>query len=133
MGERPAGCDTGGMPLTVLVVDDDAGFRRVVRRLLTKRGLVVVADVDSGGAAIEAVRCHRPDGVLLDVNLPDHDGLWVTRALVGRSGGPLIVLTSMDAFRDSDAMLGASGARAFVAKEMLVEADLLCLFSPAST
>jgi CheY-like chemotaxis protein len=116
------------MPFTVLVVDDDAGFRRVARRLLAKRGLVVVAEVDSGEAAIEAVRRHRPDGVLLDVNLPDRDGLWVTRALAGRTDGPSIVLTSMDAFRDPDAMVAASGARAFVTKEKLVDADLLCLF-----
>jgi two-component system nitrate/nitrite response regulator NarL len=121
------------VPLTVLVVDDDAGFRRVARRLLTKRGLVVVAEVDSGEAAIEAVRRHRPDGVLLDVNLPDRDGLWVTRVLARRSDAPSIVLTSMDAFRDPGAMLAANGARAFVTKEKLVEADLLCLFGPAGT
>jgi CheY-like chemotaxis protein len=133
MEEQPARGDTGGMPLTVLVVDDDAGFRRVARRLLTKRGLVVVADVDSGEAAIEAVRRHRPDGVLLDVNLPDRDGLWVIRALADRSDGPSIVLTSTDAFHDPGAVLAASGARAFVAKEKLVEADLLCLFSSAVT
>ena len=105
------------MPLTVLVVDDDAGFRRVARRLLTMRGLVVVAEVGSGAAAFEAVRRHRPDGVLLDVHLPDRDGLSVTRALAGRSGAPSIVLTSMDAFGHPDALLAASGARAFVAKE----------------
>jgi CheY-like chemotaxis protein len=133
MDGRPARGDTDGMPLTVLVVDDDAGFRRVARRLLTKRGLVVVADVASAEAAIEAVRFLRPDGVLLDVNLPDRDGLWVTKALVGQPESPSVVLMSMDVFRDPDAMLGASGARAFVAKEKLVDADLLCLFSPAGT
>jgi CheY-like chemotaxis protein len=132
MGERPTRDDTGGMPLTVLVVDDDAGFRRVARRLLTARGFVV-DDVATGEAAFEAVRRHRPDGVLLDVNLPDRDGLSVTRALAGRVGGPSIVLTSMDAFHYPDAVLVASGARAFVAKDRLVAADLLRLFSPAGT
>jgi CheY-like chemotaxis protein len=131
MGDRPARGDTGGMPPTVLVVDDDAGFRRVARRLLTRRGLLVVGDVDSGAAAVEAVRCHRPDGVLLDVNLPDRDGLSVTRELTGRAGGPWIVLTSMDTLGDPEATVAACGARAFVAKERLVEADLLRLFSPA--
>jgi CheY-like chemotaxis protein len=71
--------------------------------------------------------------VLLDVNLPDRDGLSVTRALVGRSDAPSIVLTSMDALRDPDTALAACGARAFVAKERLAEADLLRLFSPAGT
>jgi two-component system nitrate/nitrite response regulator NarL len=121
------------MPLTVLVVDDDAGFRRVARCLLTMRGLVVVADVASGEAALEAVRRHRPDGVLLDVNLPDRDGLSVTRALAGRSDAPSIVLTSIDALGYPDAVLTACGARAFVAKERLVEADLPRLLSPAGT
>ena len=121
------------MPFTVLVVDDDDGFRRVARRLLTVRGFVVVGDVATGAAAFEAVRRHRPDGVLLDVNLPDRDGLSVTRALAGRAGAPSIVLTSMDAFRYPDAVLAATGARAFVAKERLVEAELLQQYSPAGT
>ena len=133
MGGWSARGDTGGMPPTVLVVDDDAGFRRVARRLLTRRGLLVVGDVDSGAAAVEAVRCQRPDGVLLDVNLPDRDGLSVTRELTGRSGGPWIVLTSMDALSDPEATVAACGARAFVAKEQLVGTDLLRLFSPAGT
>jgi CheY-like chemotaxis protein len=133
MGGPPARGDTGGMPPTVLVVDDDAGFRRVARRLLTRRGLLVVGDADSGAAAVEAVRFHRPDGVLLDVNLPDRDGLSVTRELTGGSGGPSIVLTSMDALGDPEATAAACGARAFVTKERLVETDLLRLFSPAGT
>ncbi len=133
MGGRSKRGDTGRVPLTVLVDADDAGCRRVARRLLTVRGFVVVDDVATGEAAFEAVRRHRPDGVLLDVNLPDRDGLSVTRALAGRAGGPSIVLTSMDAFRYPEAVLAASGARAFVAKERLVEADLLQLFSPAGT
>ena len=119
------------MPLTVLVVDDDAGFRRVARHLLTARGLAVVAEVASGEAALEAVRQLRPDGVLLDVNLPDHDGLSVTRALAGRPDTPSIVLTSTDAIGFPAAALAECGARAFVAKDRLVAADLLGLFGPA--
>ncbi|HEY0815933.1 MAG TPA: response regulator, partial [Pseudonocardia sp.] len=77
--------------------------------------------------------CHRPDGVLLDVHLPDRDGFAITRVLADRSGAPSIVLTSTDALGDLDAALAASGARAFVAKERLVEADLGRLFGPAET
>ena len=119
------------MPPTVLVVDDDAGFRRVARWLLTARGLVVVADVGSGAAALDAVHRLRPDGVLLDVNLPDRDGLSVTRALADRSDTPWVVLTSTDAIDLPPATLAECGARAFVAKDRLVQADLLRLFSPA--
>ncbi len=64
---------------------------------MAARGLVVVAEVGSGAAALDAVHRLRPDGVLLDVNLPDRDGLSVTRALADRSDTPRVVLTSTDA------------------------------------
>jgi two-component system nitrate/nitrite response regulator NarL len=133
MGGRRRGGDTGRVPLTVLVVDDDAGFRRVVRRLLLRRGFVVVAEVGDGAAALAAVRRHRPDGVLLDVGLPDRDGLAVTRAVADRPHPPAVVLTSTDACGFPAAVLAACGARAFVAKDRLVGADLRRLFSPAGT
>ena len=117
------------MAFSILVVDDDPGFRRVARRLLTKRGFQVVADAATGAAAIEAVRGHRPDGVLLDVHLPDQDGPAVSQVLTNSPGGPVVVLTSTDAFAGSAAALAACGARAFVAKERLVSADLSRLFS----
>jgi CheY-like chemotaxis protein len=121
------------MPVTVLVVDDDAGFRRVARLLLAARGLAIVGDAATGCAALEAVRRHRPDGVLLDINLPDRDGLSVTRALAGGADPPSVVLTSADELAPSHATLATWGARAFVIKDRLVEADLLALFSPAGT
>ena len=133
MGGRRGGGDTGRMPPTVLVVDDDAGFRRVARYLLTMRGLIVVADVASGEAALDAVRRLRPDGVLLDVNLPDRDGPSVTRLLAARSGAPSVVLTSTEALGYPEETLAAWGARAFVVKDRLVQTDLLGLFSPSDT
>jgi|tagenome__1003787_1003787.scaffolds.fasta_scaffold20506102_1 DNA-binding response OmpR family regulator len=63
------------MPRTVLVVDDSAAFRATARTLLRARGYEVVgmaADVAAGLAAANEL---RPDCVLLDVNLPDGDGV----------------------------------------------------------
>lgn len=133
MGGPVAGGDTRGMSPTVVVVDDDDAFRRVVVRLLTIRGFVVVADVADGESALATVRHHRPDTVLLDVNLPDRSGIDVARALTARAGGPTIVLTSTDATGFSDEALAACGARAFVAKDRLSRVDLGALFSPAGT
>lgn len=121
------------MPVTVLVVDDDPAFRRVVVRLLALRGLVVVADVADGASALEAVLHHRPDGVLLDVNLPDRDGMSVTRALAARPGAPAVVLTSSDPTGCTAGELAGCGARAFVPKDQLPLADLWGLFSAAGT
>ena len=133
MGGRPRPGDTGRMPVTVLVVDDDPAFRRVVVRLLALRGLLVVDDVPDGASALAAVLHHRPDGVLLDVNLPDRDGMSVTRALTARPGAPAVVLTSSDPSGCTTGELAACGARAFVPKDELPRADLRGLFTPAGT
>jgi CheY-like chemotaxis protein len=119
------------MPPTALIVDDDAGFRRVASWLLGMRGFRVVADVADGAAAIAAVCLYQPDCVLLDVNLPDRDGLSVAQALTGGPGAPNIVLTSTDPVGFSDSVLAGCGARAFVAKDRLTDTDLQRLFSAA--
>ncbi len=121
------------MAPTVLVVDDDPAFRRVVVRLLGLRGIRVVADVADGESALAAVLLHRPDGVLLDVNLPDHTGIAITRALTIHAGAPLIVLTSSDSSSWTAEEIAACGARAFVLKDQLPLADLRGLFSAAGT
>jgi two-component system nitrate/nitrite response regulator NarL len=121
------------MPLTVVVVDDNDVFRRVVVRLLTLHGFEVVADVADGASALAAVQHHRPDGVLLDVHLPDHDGLCVTRTLTAHHDAPAIVLTSTDATGCTPEELAACGARAFVLKDRLPTADLHSLFSAVGT
>jgi CheY-like chemotaxis protein len=126
MGGRRAGGEDAGVPLTVVVVDDDPAFRRVVVRLLALRGLRVVADVSDGAAALAAVGRHRPDGVLLDVNLPDRDGFCVSRDLTRSADAPVVVLTSSDPL---GAAVEGTGARAFVLKDRLPGTDLRELFS----
>lgn len=121
------------MPLTVLVVDDDPAFRRVVIRLLRLRGFDVVAEVADGKSALAAAQLHHPDGVLLDINLPDSDGICIARTLTSRPGAPAIVLTSTDSTGYTDRALAACGARAFVPKDRLPRADLHTLFSAAGT
>ena len=58
----------------MIIVDDDAGFRRVARELLEGSGIIVVAEAADGAQAREACRRHSPHGVLLDINLPDTTG-----------------------------------------------------------
>lgn len=71
-------------PLQVLVVDDEAPARRKILRLLRQEsGVQVVAEADSGEAAIAAVEKHRPDVLFLDVQMPGVDGFGVIQALTG--------------------------------------------------
>ncbi|MDG4782462.1 response regulator [Micromonospora sp. WMMD961] len=117
------------MAVTVVVVDDDAGFRRVVTMLLTTRGLSVVAQAVDGASGIEAVRRHAPDAVLLDLNLPDQDGLTVARALRLTDRPPTVVLTSTDPSPWPAEELTEAAIRSFVAKDRLFDADFDALFS----
>ncbi|MFF4727359.1 MULTISPECIES: response regulator [Streptomyces] len=119
------------MGINVVIVDDDAGFRRLAATLLTARGCTVVAAAPDGAAGIEAVRRLAPSGVLLDVNLPDLDGLSVARELqaVG-SGAPSVVLTSTELIPWTETELAQAGVRAFVAKDALLDADLARLLGP---
>ena len=84
------------MTIDVVIVDDDAGFRRLARRLLESQGLTVVAEAADGEAAIAVCREHRPTGVLLDVNLPDTTGHVLARELRAELPALRILLTSTE-------------------------------------
>jgi two-component system KDP operon response regulator KdpE len=101
--------------LRVLVVDDEPAILRFLRAGLAAQGYVV-AEADTGRAALEAVRRGATDLMVLDLGLPDMDGLDVIRAL--RADGvaiPVIVLSSRDDERAKVAALDL-GADDFVTK-----------------
>jgi two-component system, OmpR family, KDP operon response regulator KdpE len=80
-------------PVTILVVDDEPPIRRLLRTSLTAQGYQV-ADVDNAAAAIAEIRNHEPDLVILDLGLPDSDGLTVIETVRRSSAVPIIVLSS---------------------------------------
>jgi DNA-binding NarL/FixJ family response regulator len=115
--------------VTVLVVDDDARFRGLAARLLTAENMVVVGQAGTVAAAIDVVGALRPDAVLVDVGLPDGDGVTLARQLADLPWRPRIVLTSSD--RDATTLDGAraAGAVGFVAKDDLPDAPLARLLA----
>jgi two-component system response regulator EvgA len=106
------------MQPTVLIVDDHAGFRRAARALLESEGYAVVGESATGLDAIEAVRVFRPSLVLLDICLPDVDGIHVAEQITRRDDPPAIVLTSSRDAADYPP-LDACGARGFIPKDEL--------------
>jgi|SRR5215218_8412732 len=69
------------MPSTVLIVDDHARFRRAAQALLEAEGYEVIAESATGGEALEAADRAQPTLVLLDIGLPDIDGIHVAALL----------------------------------------------------
>lgn len=116
----------------VVVVDDNAGFRRMVRRLLEQEGFEVVGEAAGGVAALAVVARVRPGLVLLDVSLPDIDGFTVLLRLQATGDRTPVILTSTRAAVDYQPFLAASTARGFVAKSELSGAPLHTLLGASS-
>jgi DNA-binding NarL/FixJ family response regulator len=107
------------MPQTVLIVDDHAGFRRAARAILEAEGYVVVGESATGAEALEAVQWMRPTLVLLDIGLPDLDGIEVAGRLTTADRGLAVVLTSSRDASDYRPWIERSGARGFIPKAEL--------------
>jgi DNA-binding response OmpR family regulator len=99
----------------VLIVEDDEAIGRGLETVLSERGFSVQR-CSRGGAALVAADADRPDLVLLDLGLPDIDGVEVCRRLRrGSPSLPIVVLTARDA--EMDIVLGLNaGADDYIAK-----------------
>jgi two-component system KDP operon response regulator KdpE len=87
-----------------LLVEDEAQMRRFLRASLTANGYRLV-ETATGGEAIAQAAQYNPDLVLLDLGLPDMDGLAVTRALREWTRAPIIVISARDQEQDKIAAL----------------------------
>jgi DNA-binding NarL/FixJ family response regulator len=112
------------MPISVLVVDDDPGFRDVASRLLADLGLTVIARAGTVASAIDAAERLRPPAALVDVGLPDGDGVELAAELSGLPWRPRVLLVSSDQDATTPAEARAAGAIGFLAKTELPTSDL---------
>jgi len=108
-------------PLRAIVADDDAFARRIIRSTLQDAGIVVVAEAGTGSQAVELTLFYGPDVVLMDVVMPELDGISATRRILkGRPEQIIILLTSAE---DEVGLVGLqAGAFGFLNKDLNVEA-----------
>jgi DNA-binding NarL/FixJ family response regulator len=111
-----------GRAVRVMVVDDQTLVRQGIRTLLDFGGTMVVAEAADGAEALALLAEATPDVVLLDLRMPEYDGLWFLRALQDRDAPavPVLILTTFD---DDHLVLDALrlGARGYLLKDVTVE------------
>ncbi|MCA1823515.1 MAG: response regulator transcription factor [Frankia sp.] len=123
VARRRAGGDIDA--LTVVIVDDHASFRAAAGALLEASGMQVVGEAATGAQAVDVVTALRPDVVLLDIQLPDMDGIEVAQRLSSLEPMPVLVLTSSHDARDYGARLTSAQARGFIPKAELTAVRLV--------
>jgi NarL family two-component system response regulator LiaR len=111
-----------GERLRVIVADDDPLARRVVRDTLQGASIVVVAEATNGREAVELALYYRPDIVLMDVVMPELDGIAATRRILEQMPEQVVVMLT-GSNDDEMGMLGLRvGAVGFLSKDVEMEA-----------
>ncbi|MEU9361602.1 response regulator transcription factor [Streptomyces sp. NPDC048301] len=109
-------------PLRVVVADDQALVRTGFRLILMADGIDVVAEAANGEEAVEAVARTRPDVVLMDIRMPELDGLEATRhILTGASDEPRVIMLTTFDLDDLVYAALAAGASGFLLKDVTPE------------
>lgn len=117
------------MTLTVTVIDDHTLFREGLQGLLERHGLKVLDSVGDAESGYAAIAKRRPDIVLLDLRLPQTDGLEILRKLrESEECPPVVMLTTSDEEQDLVEAL-RSGASGYLLKDMEPDALVVALRS----
>ncbi|GAA0637247.1 response regulator transcription factor [Sporichthya brevicatena] len=106
--ERPIVRHPDGSPVRVLVVDDEQSLSELLQMALRYEGWEI-RTAANGSDALRVAREFRPDAVVLDIMLPDMDGLTVLHKLRAEADTPVLFLTAKDAVADRVAGLTAGG------------------------
>jgi DNA-binding NarL/FixJ family response regulator len=110
-------------PWLLLLVDDDPIFRSLATRILTDLGIELIAQAATVAAALDEAHILKPAAALVDVGLPDGDGIELAHQLAALPWHPAVVLTSAD--RDVAAGLELSslhGPHVFIPKDEVPDA-----------
>lgn len=101
----------------VLIADDHPLFRVGLAYALRARGFEVVAEAENGRHAVELARTHRPDLAVLDVRMPELDGVEACAALLALDTAPLVVMLTTFEEPALIAAARSAGAVAYLSKE----------------
>jgi DNA-binding NarL/FixJ family response regulator len=111
----------GGDYMQILIADDHALFRESLRSLLEARDMTIVAEAENGRQAVEMAWKHKPDVVLMDLMMPEMDGLEATKHLTAEL--PEIKVVILTASDDDSNLFEAikAGAKGYLLKDLQAE------------
>ena len=111
---------TPGRRVKVLAVDDQEIFRRAAHSLIAATpGFEQIGEAASGTEALELAETLRPDLVLVDVRMPDMDGVETARRLAEAVPGATVILISLEEVPELPSAINSVGAAAHVRKQEL--------------
>jgi DNA-binding NarL/FixJ family response regulator len=105
-------------PFRAVVADDDAFARRMIKEALAASGVVVIAEALNGREAVELTLFYRPDVVVMDVVMPELDGVAATRQIVKEIPGQVVVLLTSSEEDDMGLLGLRAGAAGFLTKDL---------------
>ena len=106
--------------VTVMIVDDQAPFRAAARAVVDRiDGFDLVAEVESGEAAVAVSEANAPDLVLMDINMGELDGIAATKLITAAAPRTKVILVSTYQLEDLSPDAMASGAAGYVNKDEL--------------
>ena len=103
--------------IRIVLVDDESTVRQGLRmRLELTKEIQVVGEAGDAAMALELIRTHTPDVIVMDIELPDQDGIAVTKILRDANCSSLIIILSMHDDAETRERALAAGAAKFVSK-----------------
>jgi DNA-binding NarL/FixJ family response regulator len=113
--------DAAEDPIRVVIADDDPLARRMVKQALQQAGFLVIAEAHDGREAVDLALHYRPDIVLMDVVMPQLDGLSATRRILQMDPEQTIVMLTSGDDEDVGLISLQAGAVGFLSKELDVD------------
>ena len=116
------------MGIKILLIDDNKVMRDVLRSFLAKQpGLEVVAEAENGRTAIKLTRKFRPDVIVMDIIMPDLNGIDATRRIVEEFPGTKVIALSMHSDRQFVVGMLKAGALGYLLKDCVFEELVLAV------
>jgi NarL family two-component system response regulator LiaR len=113
---------TAEAPVRVIIADDDPFARRVIKGALQATGLTVVAEAKNGREAVQLALHYRPDVVVMDVVMPELDGILATRQILKLNPDQLVVVLTGGDEQELGLLALRAGAVGFLSKEADIDA-----------